>query len=378
MPDVGTTIFTVMSNAAAAHGAINLSQGFPAFEPPERLRELVAKHLGSGHNQYAPMGGVPSLAEALASGIERAGGPVVDPSTEITITAGATEGLFCAIQAVLHPGDEAIVLDPAYDSYAPAIRLAGATPIHVPLDVLPPGEFRIDWERLEGAIGRRTRLLVINFPHNPSGAVLDRRDHDRLAGLLRETDVLLVSDEVYEHIVFDGQRHSSVLCNEELRRRSLVVSSFGKSLHATGWKIGYCVAPPLLTEEFRKIHQFTNFSVSTPMQHAIADFIGETPDFAADLSRFYQARRDVFLEALTGSRFAYTPARSTFFQILDYDQISEARDTELAMQWTESPGVASIPLSPFNRDGLDRRLLRFCFAKDDATLTDAATRLRNL
>lgn len=378
LPDVGTTIFTVMSNAAAAHGAINLSQGFPAFEPPDRLLELVTHHLHSGHNQYAPMSGVPALTEALAAQVEIAQGQSVDPCSEITITAGATEGLFSAIQAVLHPGDEAIVLDPSYDSYAPAIRLAGAKPVHVPLSVSSKGEFSIDWQKLGDAIGPSTRLVVINFPHNPSGAILDESDHRRLAGLLDGTEALLVADEVYEHIVFDGRRHRSVLCDAELRERSLVVSSFGKSLHATGWKIGYCIAPPALTEEFRKIHQFTNFAVSTPMQYAIADYLNEVPGFAAELSAFYEARRDVFLDALNGSRFAFVPAKSTFFQILDYSALSDDEDTELAMRWTESPGVASIPISPFCHDDLDARLLRFCFAKDDDTLIDAGNRLAAL
>ncbi len=378
LPDVGTTIFTVMSEAALRHDAINLSQGFPAFNPPAELLELVHKHLQAGHNQYAPMGGVPALTTAIAASMERLQGRTLDPANEITVSAGATEGLFSAIQAVLQPGDEAIVLDPSYDSYAPAIRLAGATPVHVPLELRPPGEFAIDWQRLADAIAPSTRLVVLNFPHNPSGAVLDVEDHDRLAELLRDTDAIIVSDEVYEHIVFDGRRHVSILAHDELRERSLVISSFGKSLHATGWKIGYCAAPAPLTEEFRKIHQFTNFAVSTPMQYAIADYITARPDFAAELSRFYEAKRDVFLAALDGSRFRCTPAKSTFFQLLDYSDVSSEPDDRLALKWTEWPGVASIPVSVFCHAGLDAKLLRFCFAKDDDTLVDAANRLRSL
>ena len=378
LPDVGTTIFTIMSEAAARHDAINLSQGFPSFEPPAPLLERVEHHLRAGHNQYAPMGGVPTLTRAVAGQVGRLQSRELDPDAEITITAGATEGLFCGIQAVLHPGDEAVLLDPAYDAYAPVVRLAGARPIHVPMAVAGAGLFSVDWDRLGAALTARTRLVVINFPHNPTGAILDRDDLDRLAAMLRDTQAILLADEVYEHIVFDGRSHVSVLSNEELWERSMVVSSFGKSLHATGWKIGYCAAPARLTQEFRKIHQFANFAVSTPMQYAIADYIAAYPDFAVELANFYEAKRDVFLDALAGSRFDYVPARSTFFQLLDYSAISDAGDDALAMQWTRSPGVASIPVSVFCEHRLDARLLRFCFAKDDATLVAAAEKLGTL
>ncbi|MEE4162354.1 MAG: methionine aminotransferase [Woeseiaceae bacterium] len=378
LPDVGTTIFTIMSEAAARHDAINLSQGFPSFEPPAPLLERVEHHLRAGHNQYAPMGGVPALTRALAEQVGRLQSRELDPYTEITITAGATEGLFCGIQAVLHPGDEAVLLDPAYDAYAPVVRLAGARPIHVPMAVAGAGRFSVDWDRLGAALTARTRLVVINFPHNPTGAILDRDDLERLAAMLRDTQAILLADEVYEHIVFDGRSHVSVLSNEELFERSMVVSSFGKSLHATGWKIGYCAAPARLTQEFRKIHQFANFAVSTPMQYAIADYITAYPDFAVELAKFYEAKRDVFLNALAGSRFDYVPARSTFFQLLDYSAISDTGDDTLAMQWTRTPGVASIPVSVFCEHPLDARLLRFCFAKDDATLVAAAEKLGTL
>ena len=378
LPDIGTTIFTVMAKAAEDHSAINLAQGFPSFEPPELLRERVTHHLESGRNQYAPMAGVPALTDAIAEQIGMRQRRRVEPDRNITVTAGATEGLFCAIQAVLNPGDEAILLDPAYDSYEPAVRLAGATPVHIGLSVSAAGTFGIDWDRLRAALSDRTRLVVINFPHNPTGAVLGSDDLDRLAELLRDTRAFLIADEVYEHIVFDARGHVSVLSHDELWERALVVSSFGKSLHATGWKIGYCVAPAHLTDEFRKIHQFANFAVSTPMQYAIADYITANPDFADDLSRFYAAKRDVFLGALAGSRFRFTPAASTFFQLLDYSAISDEADDKLALHWTASPGVASIPVSVFCANGLDGKFLRFCFAKDDDTLLDAAGRLAAL
>lgn len=378
LPDVGTTIFTVMSSAAERHSAINLSQGFPAFEPPDALLDRVNHHLHAGHNQYAPMTGVPALTEEIARQIERHWGIRTDPATSITVTAGATEGLFCSIQSVLQPGDEAIVLDPAYDSYAPAIRLAGATPVHVPLVVSGSGAFAVDWDRLADAITPATSLVITNFPHNPTGAVLSRDELDTLATLLRDTRALLIADEVYEHIVFEPGAHTSVLAHDELRDRALVVSSFGKALHATGWKIGYCVAPERLTNEFRKLHQFANFAVSTPMQYAIADFLASQPDFAADLSQFYAGKRDLFLDTLRDSRFRFEPARSTFFQLLDYSEITDTPDAELALEWTASPGVASIPVSVFCTAGLDAKLLRFCFAKDDRTLAAAGERLSQL
>jgi methionine aminotransferase len=378
LPDIGTTIFAVMSSAAERHGAINLSQGFPAFDPPDALLERVNYHLYAGHNQYAPMPGVPALTQEIAKQIERHQGKRIDPDTAITVTAGATEGLFCAIQSVVQPGDEAIVLDPAYDSYAPAIRLAGAVPVHVPLALSAPGVFAVDWDRLGDAITPKTSLVVTNFPHNPTGAVLSGDDLDTLADLLRNTRALLIADEVYEHIVFEPGGHTSVLAHAELADRALVVSSFGKSLHATGWKIGYCVAPERLTREFRKLHQFANYAVSTPMQFAVADYLASKPDYASDLSKFYAGKRDLFLDALADSRFRFEPAKSTFFQLLDYSAITDMDDAELALRWTAGPGVASIPVSVFCSAGLDAKLLRFCFAKDDATLVAAGERLSAL
>jgi len=376
LPDVGTTIFTVMSQLAADTGAINLSQGFPSFEPPVELTERIAYHLAHGANQYAPMPGVPALREAIARKTQRMQGRSLDPATEITVSSGATEGLFSAIQAIVRPGDEVVVFDPAYDSYEPSVTLAGGKTIHVPLAIAGNGhDFEIEWQRLADAISARTRLLIINFPHNPTGAILSRADLDRLAAALRDTQAFLLSDEVYEHIVFDGERHQSIASHAELWERSMVVSSFGKTYHATGWKIGYCMAPAELTAEFRKVHQFATFAVSTPMQHALADYLESCPAFYEQLSDFYQQKRDHFCGLLRGSAFRFAPARSTFFQIVDYGDISDETDVALAEQWTRERGVASIPLSVFCAEPLTGTRLRFCFAKDEATLTDAVNRL---
>ena len=379
LPQVGTTIFTVMSKLAADCGAINLSQGFPSFDPPRDLLERICDSYRHGDNQYAPMPGVATLCEALAEKTARLHGRIVDPATEITISSGATEGLFSAIQAVVRPGDEVIVFDPAYDAYAPAIILAGGRVRHVPLAIATDGlGFELDWQRLADTLGARTRLVVCNFPHNPTGALLRPADLDRLAALLRNTNALLLSDEVYEHIVFDGARHTSLLDHDELWERALVVSSFGKTLHATGWKIGYCIAPHALSAEFRRVHQFTVFAVNTPVQHALAGYLRAEPDFHGGLPHFYQARRDRFLAGLAGSRFRWGPAPSTFFQVLDYGEISDEPDTTLAQRWTREIGVASIPLSVFCERPFTGTRLRFCFAKDDATLDLAAERLRRL
>ena len=379
LPDVGTTIFTIMSRLAADTGAINLSQGYPSFEPPRELTDRISYHLTHGANQYAPMPGVPALREAIAAKTERSQGRSLDPETEITISSGATEGLFSAIQAIVRPGDEVIVLDPAYDSYEPAVALAGGVTHHLPLTIAGNGQdFEIDWQQLEDAISERTRLLIVNFPHNPTGAILRRVDLDRLAAALGDTDALVLSDEVYEHIVFDGERHQSILSHDELWQRSLVVSSFGKTFHATGWKIGYCMAPAALSAEFRKVHQFVTFAVSTPMQCALADYLESNPAFYEQLSDFYEQKRDHFCEQFADSAFRLAPARSTFFQIVDYGAISNEDDVELAKRWTRDIGVASIPLSVFCEQPFTGTRLRFCFAKDEATLTDAVTRLRSL
>jgi len=373
LPGVGTTIFTVMSRLAAEAGAINLGQGFPDFDPPERLRELVARHLESGHNQYAPMAGLPALCEAIAESAERRHGWHVDPASEVTVTAGGTEAIFAAIHAVVRAGEEVILLDPSYDSYGPAAELAGARVVRVPLSL---ADFGIDWQRLADAISPRTRLLVVNTPLNPAGAVLSASDWNRLADLLVGRECFLLSDEVYESLVFDGLRHAGVLGNPRLRDRAFAVFSFGKTYNATGWKVGYCIAAPSLTAEFRKVHQFLTFAVSTPVQHAIADFMREMPGFADELGPFYEARRDRFASLLEGSRFRLRPVHGTYFQLADYSAISGVPDVSFCEELTRRHGVAAIPLSPFCDEPPAARLVRFCFAKEDRTLEAAAAKLR--
>lgn len=379
LPEVGTTIFTVMSQLANDCGAINLSQGFPSFDPPAELLDRIAFHLQNGANQYAPMPGVPALRQALARKTAKLYGRSVDADNEITVSTGATEGLFSTIQAVVRPGDEVIVFDPAYDSYEPAVTLAGGVTRHVPLTVHPNGfDFQIDWQRLDDAINDNTRLIICNFPHNPTGAILSSGDLDSLAAAVRKSNAFILSDEVYEHLVFDGEQHESVLRHDELWERAFVVSSFGKTYHATGWKVGYCIAPAQLTAEFRRVHQFTVFTVVTPIQHALADFLDSAPTFYDQLASFYQEKRDHFCRLLQGSRFRLQPARSTFFQLLDYSAISNQADEQVAKEWTREIGVASIPLTVFCETPFTGQRLRFCFAKDDDTLARAVDKLRTL
>jgi methionine aminotransferase len=379
LPDVGTTIFTVMSQLATDCRAINLSQGFPSFEPPAELIDRIDHYLRGGANQYAPMPGVPSLRRAIAEKTLRIQGRRLDPDTEVTVCSGATEGLFSAIQAIVRRDDEVIVFDPAYDSYEPAVTLAGGRTVHVPLATSDDGfDFSIDWQRLADALSDRTRLVIINFPHNPTGAILSEADLRQLAEVLRDSPAYLLSDEVYEHIVFDGEPHVSALSIDELWQRSFIVSSFGKTYHATGWKVGYCMAPAALTAEFRKVHQFTTFAVNTPVQHALADFLQGNPAFHERLPAFYEEKRDLFCRLLGESRFRLHPARSTFFQIVDYGDISDEVDIALAKRWTEEVGVASIPLSVFCERPFTGTRLRFCFAKDDDTLAAAGEKLSRL
>lgn len=379
LPDVGTTIFAVMSQLAEECSAINLSQGFPEFDPDPALLDRVSFHLNAGANQYAPMIGVPALRRAIADKVKHLYGREVDADTEVTVSDGATEGLFSAIQAIVHPGDEVIVFDPAYDSYEPAVTLAGGTTRHLTLVTSDDNaEYHIDWQQVANAITDRTRLIILNSPHNPTGAILSPADLDSLAEVVRGKDVYLLSDEVYEHIIFDGAEHQSLLRHDELWSRSFVISSFGKTYHATGWKIGYCVAPAALTVEFRRIHQFTCYAVITPVQLAIADYMQQSPDHYDELPKFYEAKRDRFCELLQDSRFAYTPARGTFFQLLDYSGITNEDDVSYARRLTREIGVASIPVSVFCENLPATRQLRFCFAKDDATLAKAATSLCQL
>jgi methionine transaminase len=374
LPNVGTTIFTVMSRLAAELGAINLSQGFPDFDCDPELVEAVARHMRAGRNQYAPMQGVLALREAIAAKYERFHGRRYDPETEVTVTSGGTEAIFDAVAAVLHPGDEAIVLEPCYDSYVPAIALAGGVPIVVSLTY---PEYAIDWEALGRAVTPRTRLLVVNSPHNPAGAILGPADMRRLTELAEARDLLILSDEVYEHIIFDGAQHESMARHPALAARSFVVGSFGKTYHTTGWKVGYVVAPAALTAEFRKVHQFVTFATNTPIQHALAEFLAAGRGLA-ELAPFYQAKRDLFLRLMDGSRFRPLPCRGSYFQLMDYSAITTEGDADFALRLTREHGVASIPTSPFLYHAAPPRVLRFCFAKKEETLERAAERLRQV
>ena len=371
LPAVGVTIFTRMTRLANEHGAVNLSQGFPDFDVDPALIALVEKHMRRGANQYAPMQGVPLLRERIADKTFELYGRRYDPETEITVTSGATEALFAAIAAAVGPGDEAIVMEPAYDSYVPAITLCGGVPVYCRMR---HPDYSIDWDMVKDSITPRTRCIILNSPHNPTGAVLSDDDLHSLAEIVRDTDILIVSDEVYEHIVFDGLAHWSMAREEELARRSFVISSFGKTWHTTGWKVGYCVAPAPLSEEFRKIHQYLTFATMTPVQHAYAEFL-ENKDSYLALPEFYEKKRDRFLALVAPSRFAAIPSRGTYFQMLDYTAITDERDVDFARRMTMEHGVAAIPPSVFYHDAADHRVLRFCFAKKDETLERAAERL---
>ncbi|MFC3609084.1 pyridoxal phosphate-dependent aminotransferase [Stutzerimonas tarimensis] len=378
LPSVGTTIFTTMSQLAMDTGAINLSQGFPDFDAPEFLLAGVGRHVLAGQNQYAPMTGLPALREQVAMKVQSLYGRTVSAQDEVTITPGATQAIFCAIQATVRPGDEVIIFDPCYDSYEPSVQLAGGTAVHLPLQ-LP--DFAIDWQRLADALSPRTRLVILNSPHNPSGALLSRVDLDRLAALLRDReDVLVLSDEVYEHLVFDGREHFSVLRHDELYARAFVVSSFGKTYHVTGWKTGYLIAPPMLTAEMRKVHQYVSFTAVTPLQWALADYMTAHPEHVSELPGFYQAKRDLFCERLAQSRFRFTPAAGTYFQLADYSEIRPDLDDVAMAQWlTREHGVACIPISVFYQvPPSDVRLVRFCFAKREETLMLATEKLRDV
>jgi methionine aminotransferase len=375
LPNVGTTIFTVMSQLAEQHRAINLSQGFPDFQPPPRLLELVEQALRGRYHQYALMPGAMALRTAIAEKLRALYSVEADPVAEITITSGATEAIFDAIQAVVRRDDEVIVFDPCYDSYEPSVTLAGGRTVHLPL-TFP--DFRIDWQRLRETLSSRTRLVIVNSPHNPSGALLARADFERLAELLRPYDCYLLSDEVYEHVVFDGARHATALAHPELAQRCFAVFSFGKTYHATGWKLGYAVAPPALSAELRRVHQYVTFASTSPLQQALAQFLAAHPEHHLQLPAFYQERRDYFARALAATKLRPLPAAGTYFQLADYGAISELRDVEFARWLTIEHGVATIPISVFYRDPPDARLVRFCFAKENVTLDAAAQRLRRL
>jgi methionine aminotransferase len=371
LPDVGTTIFTVMTRMAAEYGAISLSQGAPDFPCPQELLDLVSHYLKAGFNQYAPMEGLMALREQIAVKTERCYGYLPDPLSEVTVVTGATEGLFSAITAVVHPGDEVIVLEPCYDSYIPAIELCGGKAIRISLE---SETYRIPFQAVAAALTSRTRALVINTPHNPTGTILRKEDIQKLTTLLRGTNILLISDEVYEHIVFDGEPHYSVLREPELRERSFVMSSFGKTYHATGWKMGYCIAPAFLTKELRRVHQFVVFSTHSATQYALADYL-KNPETYESLPDFFQQKRDKFRQMMTETRFRLLPSEGSYFQLASYAHMTDEGDAAYATRLTKEFGVATIPVSAFYKDQTDNKILRFCFAKKDETLEKAVERL---
>lgn len=375
LPRTGLTIFSVMSALAAEMGALNLSQGFPGFDVPERLKELVAKAVADGANQYAPMPGLLALRECVAALRHELTGVHYHPETEVVITAGATQALFTAIMALIREDDEVIIFTPAYDCYAPAVELAGGKPIYVKLKA---PDYHIDWAEVRKVVNRKTKMIVINTPHNPTGAILSDRDLHELEHITDDSDMVVLSDEVYEYMVFDGQKHHSPAAGQALANRTLCVGSFGKTFHATGWKIGYITGPAQLIAEFKKVHQYNVFTTNTPIQVALAAYITEGRAHIDHLADFYSSKRDLFLRELESSRFTFIKAPGTYFQLLNYSAISTDDDLTVSRQWTESPGVASIPVSVFYHQPEQNHVLRFCFAKDDDVLIEAANRLKSL
>jgi methionine aminotransferase len=374
LPHIGTTIFSRMSALAGQHGAVNLGQGFPDFACDPKLVDQVTIAMREGYNQYPAGMGALELRQAIVDKIQRIYGHRYDVNAEVTVTPGATEALTTAILCAVHPGDEVIVIEPAYDSYLPAIELAGGVPVLVQMQLDAHGGFSVPWARVEAAVTPRTRMIVINTPHNPTGSVLRAADMAALGDIVRDTDILILSDEVYEHMVYDGQRHESMCRYPELAERSFVVSSFGKTYHVTGWKVGYVAAPAMMTLEFRKVHQYNVFSVNTPMQHGIASYMENPAPYTA-LPAFYQRKRDLFRKGLEGSRFELLPADGTYFQCVRYDRISAQSEAQFAEWLTSEIKVAAIPVSAFYRDGKDSGIVRFCFAKKDETLALALERL---
>jgi methionine transaminase len=368
LPKVGTTIFSVMSKLAKDHNAINLSQGFPDFKISPELSELVFENMKKGKNQYAPMPGIPELREELSKKIEKLYSIKYNSDTEITITAGATQAIFTAITAVIEEEDEVIIFTPAYDCYAPAIELNGGKPVFIQLTA---PNFIIDWEQVQKMITRKTRMIIINTPHNPSGTILTTQDMLSLEKIVKASNIIVLSDEVYEHIIYDGKEHQSVARYPTLAEHSFAVYSFGKTFHNTGWKMGYCIAPENLMIEFRKVHQFNVFSVNTPMQYALSEYLKNENNYLS-LPNFYQEKRDIFCNLLKESRFKITPAGGTYFQLLDYSEITDMKDTEFAIQLTEKNKIASIPVTVFYNTSPESKVLRFCFAKDNETLEKAA------
>ncbi|MBT3646811.1 MAG: methionine aminotransferase [Flavobacteriales bacterium] len=367
LPKVGTTIFTVMSKLAVDQGAINLSQGFPDFPVSPHLVDLVYKHMREGRNQYPPMAGIPRLREVISAKQESLYSAQYDPETEVTITAGGTQAIFTAIQATIGEGDEVILFTPAYDCYAPAIELVGGKPVYVQLN---SDDYSIDWRQVKKLISRHTKMIMLNTPHNPTGATLTSKDMKELIKITKGSDIIILSDEVYEHIIFDGQEHQSVSRYKELAERSFVVYSFGKTFHVTGWKTGYVLAPSNLMAEFRKVHQFNVFTANAPIQYALAEYMINSDNYMS-VAAEYQRKRDVFLSAVEGSRFKVKPSKGTYFQLLDYSTISDEADTELAKRLTIEHKIASIPVSVFYHNPVQNNVLRFCFAKEEETLLRA-------
>lgn len=374
LPNVGTTIFTVMSALAASHQAINLSQGFPDYDCSDELKAMVNEAMQQGHNQYAPMPGLPQLRNAIATKISSLYQQQVHPDSEITITPGGTYAIFTAIATCIHPGDEVIIFEPAYDSYIPNVLVNGGVPVLISLSF--PG-YRINWDEVRSKITPRTRMIMLNTPHNPTGSILQENDMQELEKLVDEFNLIVLSDEVYEHLVFDGAQHHSVLRYPAIFRNSFVTFSFGKVFHNTGWKMGYCVAPEHLMKEYRKVHQYLCFSVNTPMQYGLAKFL-ETPSHYLELPAFYQQKRDYFLELMKGTRFTPLASQGSYFQLMKYDRISDEGDKDFAIRMTKEFGVAVIPVSAFYQDGKDDHVIRFCFAKKQATLEQAAARLQQI
>ncbi|EPH0091914.1 pyridoxal phosphate-dependent aminotransferase [Pluralibacter gergoviae] len=375
LPALGTTIFTQMSALAAEHGAINLSQGFPDFDGPDYLQARLAHHVAQGANQYAPMTGVPALREAIADKTAELYGYRPDAASDVTVTAGATEALYAAITALVREGDEVICFDPSYDSYAPAVQLSGGILQRI---ALQPPQFRVDWQAFAGLLSERTRLVILNTPHNPSATVWRQEDFAALWQAIADREIYVISDEVYEHICFADGGHASVLAHPQLRQRAVAVSSFGKTYHMTGWKVGYAVAPAAISAEMRKIHQYLTFAVNTPAQLALADMLRHAPEHYRDLPAFYRARRDLFINALSSSRLEVLPCEGTYFLLVDYSAVSDLDDVSFCRWLTTEVGVAAIPLSVFCDGPFPHRLVRLCFAKQEATLLAAAERLCRL
>ena len=368
LPEIGTSIFSVMTKMAVDHDAINLAQGFPDFNCSDELIELVNHYQKKGYNQYAPMSGVQNLRKQIAKKIEILYNRLYDVENEITVTAGATQAIYTAITTVVQPGDEVIIIEPAYDSYVPGVKASGGSPVYVKLN---PDDFSYNWEAIQNSISEKTKLIIINSPHNPTGTLITNEDIKQLEGLTKDTNIFIISDEVYEHIIFDGEKHISLAESDKLVTRTFVISSFGKTFHTTGWKMGYCAAPDNLMKEFRKMHQFVVFSANTPIQHAYAEFLRDENHYL-NLNAFYQKKRDIFRDTIKDSKFKLLPCKGTYFQLMNYSNISDTDDMSFSEYLTKEIGIAVIPISPFYNEGDANKIIRICFAKQDEVLRKAA------